>query len=224
MSYSATMLLHIAGGGVGLAAGALTLLAAKQSVWHKLAGNLFFVFILVMAASGAVIAFQRGIMLSTANGILVCYLVASSWMTVRRPPGVVGWFDKVALLVAVAVAVALVIFGMEAGASANGIKDGFPAPVFYFFASVATAAAAMDVRMLCQGGVSGAPRIARHLWRMGFALFMATAAFFLGQSRHLPESLQTPVFIIGPVVAVVLLVGYWLVRVLAGRGYRSVRG
>ena len=46
-----------------------------------------------------------------------------------------------------------------------------------FLGSVAVLAAAGDVRMLVRGGVFGAQRVARHLWRMCFGLFIATGSF-----------------------------------------------
>jgi len=43
-----------------------------------------------------------------------------------------------------------------------------------------------DIRMLVRGGVFGAKRIVRHLWRMCFGLFVATGSFFLGQQQVFP--------------------------------------
>jgi len=53
-------------------------------------------------------------------------------------------------------------------------------------------AAAGDVRMLVRGRVLGAKRIARHLWRMCFGLFIAAGSFFLGPSNR-PLRLLTTV-------------------------------
>jgi hypothetical protein len=43
--------------------------------------------------------------------------------------------------------------------------------------SVMLLAAVGDVRMLVGGGVVGAKRIGRHLWRMCFGLFIAAGSF-----------------------------------------------
>ncbi len=60
----------------------------------------------------------------------------------------------------------LAIYGLEVANSQTGSKDGYPAGAYFIFGSVALLFAAGDVRMLVRGGISGAQRIARHLWRM----------------------------------------------------------
>jgi hypothetical protein len=40
--------------------------------------------------------------------------------------------------------------------------------------------------LLWHGGVSGAQRIARHLWRMFFALFIASSSFVFGTATTVP--------------------------------------
>jgi hypothetical protein len=61
--------------------------------------------------------------------------------------------------------------------------------------------------------LQGAPRIARHLWRMCLAMFIATASFFLGQARVFPESMRIFPLLAIPVALVLLLMLYWWVRV-----------
>ncbi len=55
------------------------------------------------------------------------------------------------------------------------------------FAFLAALGVLLDVRRLRRGGVSGAVRVARHLWRMCLALFTASASFFLGSSSFSPR-------------------------------------
>ena len=69
-------------------------------------------------------------------------------------------------------------YGLEAANSQTGSKDGYPAAVYFFFGSVALFSAALDVRMIVRGGVFGAHRIARHLWRMCFALLIGATSQF----------------------------------------------
>ena len=42
-------------------------------------------------------------------------------------------------------------------------------------------AAVGDLRMIRAGGIRGAKRIARHLWRMCFSFFVATGSFSSGR-------------------------------------------
>jgi hypothetical protein len=55
---------------------------------------------------------------------------------------------------------------------------------FSLMASITLLAAAGDLRMLVRGGLFGAKRIARHLWRMCFGLFIASGSFFFGPSNR----------------------------------------
>jgi hypothetical protein len=95
-------------------------------------------------------------------------------------------------------------------------------------------AAAGDLRMLVAGGVVGAKRIARHLWRMCFGLFIAAGSFFLGPSnrplrllsaaglgQHLsPALFSTGVYLFLTLLPLILLV-YWLVRVRVTNFYKG---
>jgi hypothetical protein len=103
-----------------------------------------------------------------------------------------------------------------------------------FMASVMLLAAAGDVRMLMHGGLSGAKRIARHLWRMCFGLFIASGSFFLGGAnrplrllsavgigQHLPTALfSTGLYLIFTILPLLLLV-FWAIRVHFTNAYKG---
>ncbi len=88
--------------------------------------------------------------------------------------------------------------------------------------------------MLVRGGVHGAKRIARHLWRMCFGLFIAAGSFFLGSSnrplrlfsavglgQHLPPVLfSTTLYLILTILPLILLV-FWLIRVRVTNVYKG---
>jgi hypothetical protein len=96
-------------------------------------------------------------------------------------------------------------------------------------------AAAGDVRMLLRHGLLGAHRIARHLWRMCFGLFIASGSFFLGPSnrplrllsrvglgQHLPAALfSTALYLVLTLLPLVLLI-FWLLRVRFASAYKRM--
>ena len=82
--------------------------------------------------------------------------------------------------------------------------------MFFFLGSIGLLAAAGDVRMLVRCGVFGQQRIARHLWRMGFALFIATGSF-LGQKRVFPLLGGPKIMLLAGIP--LLLMIFWLIRV-----------
>ena len=55
-----------------------------------------------------------------------------------------------------------------------------PFSVFFMFGTVALLAFIGDVRMIRSGTLRSVPRLTRHLWRMCYAFWIATASFFLG--------------------------------------------
>ena len=227
MTYSPLLIVHICGGIIGLLSGSTAMVVRKGSGLHKRAGNVFAISMVVMGASGAYLAFMKSQTSNIFGGILTCYMVATAWLTARRREGETGIFDWVALLFALAVGIVLVNYGLEAAHSRTGFKDGVPAAMYFVLASVALLAATGDVRMIIRGGVFGAQRLARHLWRMGFALFIAAGSFFLGTASktglraqlftaairrtHLPEV---------PVILIILLTIFWLCRVLFTKAYK----
>lgn len=92
--------------------------------------------------------------------------------------------------------------------------------------SICLLAAVGDVRMLTRGGIFGVKRIARHLWRICFGLFIAAGSFFMGSSnrplrllsevglgQRLPSAFfSTNLYLILTVLPLVLLI-FWMVRV-----------
>jgi FtsH-binding integral membrane protein len=67
--------------------------------------------------------------------------------------------------------------------------------------------------MILRGGISGASRIARHLWRMSTALFIASGSFCLGQQKIMPVAMRGSVWLFVPVFVPLVLMIFWLIRV-----------
>src|SRR5688500_16554697 len=179
--------------------GAAAMAVRKGTRWHLLTGNVFVVSMLSLSASGAFIGLARAQPRNGCMGVLTFYLVSTAWLTARRRDGKTRPFDWAVLMVPLAVGAALITYGLEAANSPTGLRGGFSAGGHYVFAAVALLLAVGDVRMLLRGGVFGKHRIARHLLRMGLALFVTVASFFLGQQQVIPAPLRTPLVLYGPV-------------------------
>ena len=194
-------------------AGAAAVVARKGARWHCLTGNVFVTSMLSLSASGAFIGFARDQPLNGMMGVLTFYLVSTAWLTARRRDGNTRPIDWAVLMVPLAVAVGMLTYGLQAANSPAGSIGGVSAAGYFVFGSVALLLALGDVRMLLRGGVSGKHRIARHLLRMGLALFIAVASFFLGQQKVIPSELHNPFVLYGPVLLVVISTIYWMIRV-----------
>jgi len=209
------LLLHITGGTVAMVAGAVALVSRKGENVHRVAGTVFFLSMLVMASIGATVApfLEDGQRPNTVAGVLTFYLVLTAWTTVQRQDGGVGRFAIAGFAVALGVVIAGVLFALEAQASPTGTIDDSPPQAFLLFMIVGAFAAATDLKVILRGGISGAPRIARHLWRMCVGLFIATGSFFLGQQQMLPSFMRGTLWQFAPVLAPLLFMTYWMIRV-----------
>ena len=118
-----------------------------------------------------------------------------------------------------------VALGFDTLASPTGRRaDGLPAFPFFMFGTVGLLAGVGDVRMIRSGGVRGASRLVRHLWRMSWALWIAASSFFLGQAKVIPKPVRIPALLALPVLAVVATMLYWLWRVRFRRTLRGIAG
>jgi hypothetical protein len=198
----------------------------KGSRRQGLAGNVFVTAMLILSSSGVYLALMKSQPGNVLGGTLTFYLVATAWMTARRKDAGIGIFDWGALLVALALAAVEVTWGLEAAMSPTGLKYDYPPGPYFFLGSVAVLATIGDVRMLLRRGISGTQRIARHLWRMCFALFIAASSIFLARQHIFPALLRTTGVLYFLSLLPLLLMCFWLFRVRFANAYkkRSVPG
>ncbi|MEM7358878.1 MAG: hypothetical protein AAF431_07270 [Pseudomonadota bacterium] len=213
---SLTLIFHIIVGSIALGAGTAAMIYRKGSPRHRLAGKYFVISMLLMTSSGALLAYLKPATISVLAGVLTFYMVASSWMTVRRRAGTVGGFEPLALGVVLLNGVACFYFGYAAASSETGFIEGIkiPAGVYYYFGVVCILAAAGDINLLLRKGIHGAFRIARHVWRMCFAFYIAASSLLMGNPQVFPEAVRGTLVLSGPVILLVMVSLYWLIRVL----------
>jgi uncharacterized membrane protein len=126
MKLSPILIFHICGAIIGLLSGSPALFSRKGSRLHRTSGNVFFISILVMSASGAYMALMKQQAINAIVGILTFYLVATGWLTEMRKEGETGFVELGVLLLALADGAVALIFGWEAANSATGLKMGIP--------------------------------------------------------------------------------------------------
>lgn len=217
----ALLLLHIGGGALGLLSGAVAVVSAKGGRLHRLAGNVFFGSMLVMSAIGGAVAPFLHDRISTVAGFMTFYLIFTGWLTARRRHGVSA-FEVAGLVVALGGLISTLTLTWMASQTAEGTLDGSPPQAFYIFATVSLIAAIADLKLVLRGGISGAQRIARHVWRMCFGLFVASGSLFLGQQQVFPEWLRaTPILYVAALAPLPFL-AFWMVRVRLSKKYRGL--
>jgi len=225
-TYSPILIVHIIGGMIAVLAGFIALFARKGARLHRKSGDVFVISMLFMAAGGAYAAFVKSQTFNIFAGVITFYLVATAALTVRHKEKETGRADYAFLLIALAAGGA----SLAMGVSQAGSKG---AAAYFIFAIIALLCSAGDVRMLIRGGLAGPQRMLRHVWRMCFALFVATGSFFLGtasdpvfkkaglraklfshaiRQTHLPEI---------PVYVLIALTIFWIIRVRFSNMYRK---
>lgn len=187
---------------------------------------------LTMAVGATYLAIVRNQPSNISAGILTFYLIGTAWLTARRRDGETSRIDWVVLLIPLTLGILTWMNGRRIVRSGASSQDGVPVGMTFFMGSVMLLAAAGDIRMLVRGAVFGTKRIARHLWRMCFGLFIAAGSFFMGPSnrplrllstvglgQHLsPALFNTGLYLFLTILPLTLLV-FWLVRVRFANAY-----
>ena len=209
--------LHVIAGAIGIASGLTALFVLKGSRLHRKTGTIFVCAMLVMAATAAGLAAQHGQRFNASQAVLTAYMVVTALRTARHRIQEPHWLDASAMLIALVVALYDLRLGVEAANSPRGTIDGSPAAMIYIFGAVALMAALGDARLMMGRTLQGSSRIARHLWRMCFATFVATGSFFLGQAQVIPEPMRIYPLLTIPALLPLVLMSYWLRRVRVQR-------
>jgi len=200
--------LHVLAGATAIIAGFVALYARKGARVHRGSGTVFVYAMLTMSLSGAAIAVGRpGMVINVPAGLVTAYLVITALLTVRPSSVSSRQVERGAMLAAFVLGGASIVTAIVTAGRGN---MGFAFPLV-MFGVLALAAAAGDRRMLRAGRLHGVARLKRHLWRMSVALFIASASFFLGPVRRIPEPLRIPALRMVPLVAL-LTMTYWLWR------------
>jgi len=234
MAYSPILLVHIFGGTVGLLSGAAAMSFRKGSPRHVLAGKVFVASMLVMAAGATYLGITRHQPNNIGGGVFTFYLILTAWLTARHADGEISKLDWAALVIPLVLGILTWTNGVGVVRRGASSEAGVPVGMIFFMGSVELLAAAGDVRMLIRGGVFGTKRIARHLWRMCFGLFIASGSFFLGPSnrplrllsnvglgRHLPQALfSTGLYLFLTILPLFLLI-FWMLRVRFSNAYKG---
>lgn len=171
---------------MALLAGAVAIGARKGGPIHSRAGLLFVGAMLLLGLTATLLDLVSGQPAAALGGIVPCYFAATAWATARRRDRTAGRFELFACVVALALGAAMGAFAWTAKEAPTPVGTG---PVFAL-AGVCLFAGLLDLSAILRSRLSRAQRISRHLWRMSFALFVATGSFFLGQQDVLPAPLR----------------------------------
>lgn len=205
---------HFAAGLVSIVAGTVALSVAKGSRLHKQSGLAFTWGMVVLGLTAVGIGAYEDSPGQIVGGFVAAYLVFSAMTTVKRLPGIGRPADGALMVLAFAFAAVMLYGGaiewLDPGVKVVGRPRVGPPLIG---GTVVLLAAIGDLRALRAGGLTGSRRLARHLWRMCFGLFVATGSFFLGQMKFIPESVRILPLLFALAFAPIPFLLYWLWRV-----------
>jgi hypothetical protein len=217
---------HFTAGLVSIVAGTIALSVAKGGRLHKQSGLVFTWAMVVLGLTAAGIGSYEKRPGQVFGGLLAAYLVFSGMTTVKSLPGIGRRFAVALMALAFAYAAANLYVGWTEWLDPTVKVVGRPRVVPPLVGGAVFLLAAIgDLRAIRAGGSSGSRRLARHLWRMCFGLFVATGSFFLGQAKFIPEPVRLVPLLLVLGFAPILFLFYWLWRVrLRGRSSGIVVG
>jgi len=219
-----TLAFHVATGIIALVAGFIAVAMRKGGTWHRRSGLVFVWAMIATGIAAAIVAIYEG---KPAGGVVIVYFVVTAWTAVRPLPRANRAVGIALMAMAFALGAAEYVRGFTALERPGNNIEGVPAGMMFFMATILLLAAVGDLRMMLAGGIQGARRIARHLWRMCFSLFIASGSFFLGQMQVIPAPIRNVplLLVLGVSPLVVLLYWMWRVRVKQNlRGLAAAKG
>jgi hypothetical protein len=210
----AALAVHFGGGLVSIIAGTIALSVAKGGRLHKQSGLIFTWAMVVLGLTAAGIGLYEKIPSQVFAGLFAAYLVFSAMTAVKPLPGIGRRVDIALMVLAFASAVAGLYGGVTEWLDPTVEVVGRPRVVPpLVIGTVILLAAIGDLRAIRAGGLRGSRRLARHLWRMCFGLFIATGSFFLGQMNFVPAPMRIVPLLLVLAFAPILFLVYWMWRV-----------
>jgi len=213
--------IHVLAGGLAIVLGFTALFVRKGGTVHRRSGMLFVYAMFVMGMTASLLELAKGAgATNLVAALLALYFVGTALTTVRPPSRWTRIINIAALVVAVGLALAAIVGGVQKignpGLSPGGVPFRTIGVMSFVLAFALLLAAAGDVRIMRGGMPRGGARLARHLWRMCFALFIAAGSFFSIRERVakvLPEPFTTGRMRMLPILLLFGMMFFWLWKV-----------
>ncbi len=185
---SAILVLHIAGGAIGILTGWIASFVKKGKKAHRISGQAFFISMFISYLIAACVApfLDVGSKPNTVAAILALYLLLTGIGAARRRQFKASNSERIGVFAALLITAMGIWFAFDAAFGATGTVDGTMPEAFAVFIVTGVFAVYGDARVLNRGKLTGAERVKRHLWRMCASFFIASGSFFVGQPQVFP--------------------------------------
>lgn len=226
MISSFLFLTHSVVGGAVVAAGVIALCVSKGSKPHKIAGSVYALAVCLMTP---VVLIQKWWSPESVSplGIIFVLLMGYLVLTARvamvtAPPSIgkptVSRWQLTAPVTAISICVLSVWFGFSASQQTSLTESAPPIEAYFFFATLAFAAACLDSLTLSKRLKSTKHRSLRHAWRMSCVLFFSTSTLFTGPGAVvLPETLRSSEWMVLPQCIVISVAVAYVIKIIKGK-------
>lgn len=214
-----TTFLHVGLGTLAVLAGAVALITRKGATHHIGAGRAFVVLMALTSGLGGLLGLVKAesLYITFHASILALTLIVSGWLTARFGARM-GRAQILTGLINIINTAALIAIGVKAQSTLDGTFYGFAAEDYFFLAGMAGIVAIFDISLIFRRALSERHRIARHLWRMCLAFFIAAGSAFTGPGASaFSKEIQDSGLLSLPELIIILLMLFWLARTLFRR-------
>lgn len=206
--------IHAPAGTLVLVTAVVAMFANKGSALHRKAGSCFTLSMMVMLVSGIAAAYLKDSIDDMMLGAIVLYTVFTAWLTAHHKKNETGLLEVIALIWVVG-------FAITAFSISTGWREADVPPLAYLiWGGFSILCALGDIRNLYQSGLTGAQRIIRHVWRVGFSLVWAALAFtdkilkMLGANLNSMQEDQLLLIVAIPTMLILITILYWITKIL----------
>ncbi|MBU2991583.1 hypothetical protein Q4555_16255 [Octadecabacter sp. 1_MG-2023] len=216
-----TTIAHVASGAIAVLMGAIAFAVRKGATAHINTGRAFTAAMSFSSLLGAILGLIKyeTFYITFHAGILGMTLVLSGWLFAKRPTKHRGPLSFAIAGVNLLNTLGLVAAGSCALTLPEQTLRGFAAADYFFLGGIAGVALVNDLLILMRQTLSYKHRIAQHVWRMCIGFFIAAGSAFTGPgAKVFPEAVRNSGILSLPELTIILLMLFWLFRVLRGKG------
>ena len=215
---------HFWTGSLAVISGFTAFAARKGRRVHRAAGMIFVIAMAALTASGLWLSIARNILFTVFLSAIAFHAFATGWAAARLETLTGKLATRVSPLISASIVLGAAYGGVRAAATPEGVLNDLPPDAFYIVAGVGSVIFIFDLVFATAENPTEQRRLTRHLWRMGFSFFLATAIFFFGNNHVLPEALRILPVLSAPVITVLLWTIYYAFRTrLSDIGYARRR-
>lgn len=224
MLFPVLLFLHISAGALSLASAMVAMASRKQpGALHARAGSWFVWGMSMMALTGAVLTAWEPDPLTLGAALWTLSLVQTARLAAQRRDSRIDGQSLIAAVPAAAAVAVLMHGAIRAASSPDGSYLGTGLPGYVVFGSLAALSLVLDASLLWRGPLSPRARIARHLWRMTTACFLAVTSLFLGQQDDVFPFMQGSPLLLIPSLLTLGFLLYWILHVRFARNWLGLR-